>query len=99
MVMHNGDTSRQLMCLSLLITDRFGESTSDSARQAAQVGGIPLKASNVPPPVDYRALIWHEQMTDLESRWWMSDWACVMERGGRSMRQKEREKERWGVSE
>lgn len=40
---------QQLTCLSLLITDCSGESTSNSARQAAQVGGIPLKNSNVPP--------------------------------------------------
>lgn len=37
------------MCSPPLITDRFGESTSDSVRWAAQVGGIPLKASNAPP--------------------------------------------------
>lgn len=50
-------------------------------------------------PVDDRALIRHELTTDLEPRWWVSDWVCVMEQGRGRTRQKKREEGRWCVIE
>lgn len=67
---------------------RLGKTGSPGRRHS-------IKGQQRASPVDYRALIWHEQMTDLEPRWWMSDWACVMERGAREC-ETERERERRG---
>lgn len=55
-----------------------------------------IKGQQCASPVDYSALIWHRQMTDLEPCWWMRDWPCVKEWGRGSVRQKERERKRNG---
>lgn len=75
------------MCLSQLIADCFGESTSDSARRAAQVGGIPLKTSNVPPLLitehwsgTNKGLIWNPTGGWAAGRVWCSEGEEVRDR-------------------
>lgn len=83
-VRHNGDDSRRPASLSLLITGHFGDSASDSAGQAAQVGGIPSKASDMPPLLMTDDWSGTNKINDLEPLLWISNWACEME-GGREM--------------